>query len=107
MINNFNAVVELLNVAAIKKQVEGITPERLQEICEAERAGRLAMLPKRGDRLFYYPYSDEPTLLRNTGDGSGIVEAVQVSVRFDNWNGWVPLSKTREAASAALKGEAE
>lgn len=43
--NEFNAAVELLNMAAIKKTVEGIDPARLQEICEAEREGRVAIIP--------------------------------------------------------------
>lgn len=80
-----------------------ISEARLEELCNAERDGRCVVLPMCGDKLFYYPYPDEPHTLRNTGDGSGIVEAVRVQVRFNNWSGWIPLSKTTAEAEAKLK----
>lgn len=94
----------------------GISTIRLAEICEAERDGRCVVLPNRGDKLYYAPYPKgakgcrgDPMFLRNNEDGSGIVEAVRVQVRFHNWTGLVPIKKTyatRAEAEAALK-EAE
>jgi len=91
--------------------VEKIDITRLRELAEAEREGRVVVLPKVGDTLFYAPYpksttgiDGEPLFLRNTGDGTGVVRRVVVAVMFDNWAAQVPLKrtwKTQEAAEAA------
>lgn len=74
---------------------------RLRELASAEREGRLVVLPKVGDKLYYAPYPKgakdcrgELFFLRNCGDGSGIVKGVSVTVKFDNWSGGVPIKKT-------------
>ncbi len=41
----FNAGVELLGMMALKKMVEGIDLDRLEEICKAEKEGRCQVLP--------------------------------------------------------------
>jgi hypothetical protein len=49
----FNAGVELLGMMALKKIVDGIPLDRLEEICNAERDGRCAALPCFFDDTFY------------------------------------------------------
>ena len=92
--------------------VRGIDLARLRELASAEREGRVVVLPKVGDTLFYAPYpksttgiDGEPLFLRNTGDGTGVVRRVVVAVMFDNWAAQVPLKrtwKTKAEASRAL-----
>ena len=92
---------------------DGIPLSDLEPACAAIRARTFVVLPKRGEKLFYAPYqrgqkdlNGEPMYLRNNDDGTGVVEAVRVHVRFNNWMGWVPphkTFKTREAAEAAQK----
>lgn len=96
----------------------GVTFDRIRELADAERDGRVVVLPKAGDKLFYAPYPKgardcrgELFFLRNCGDGSGIVKSVSVTVKFDNWSSGVSIKKTwktLEEAERALaeKGEA-
>ena len=78
-----------------------ITVDRLSELAEAEQEGRVVVLPKKGDKLYYAPYPKgardcrgDLFFLRNCGDGSGIVKSVSVTVKFDNWSGGVSIKKT-------------
>ena len=90
----------------------GTSIDRIRELAVAEREGRVVVLPKVGDTLFYAPYpksatgiDGEPLFLRNTGDGTGVVRRVVVAVMFDNWAAQVPLKrtwKTKAEASRAL-----
>jgi hypothetical protein len=67
----FNAAAELLNMVAIKKQVEGIPSDRLQEICDAERESRLLVLPTKIGGSIYVIYEDEEI---DGADMSGVEE---------------------------------
>ena len=103
------------------KIVEHIPLDRLRELADAEKHGRVVVLPKVGDKLYYAPYPKgakdcrgELFFLRNCGDGSGIVKSVSVTVKFDNWSSGVSIKKTWKtleeaeralAAADAGKGE--
>ena len=110
--------LEMLDVMAKYEDVlydadgnEVISLEELAQLLQSKREGRVVVLPKKGDRLYYAPYAKSTTgydgelvFLRNTGDGSGEVRRVDVLVMFDNWAGGVPIKRTwrtKEEAEAA------
>lgn len=73
--NEFNAAVELLNMAAIRKTVEGIDSARLEAICNAERDNRCVVLPCWGTvYIISGGQIQEMSMCHYRGHGGGIYD---------------------------------
>lgn len=112
-----NATTEIMNAfALVRSYIDGIAPERLQEICDAERENRLVVLPCRvGDTVYtivhggYVAENKVRTFfVGHPSYNGGEPDPRYEMIRLKNYD--VPMNRfgktvflTREAAEAALR----